>query len=198
MGHEFILASGNLHKAQELSCYLAPAITVQEASQSLKVVEDGSSFEANSYKKAQAYFEYFGHPTIADDSGLVVEALPNELGIHSARFGGEGLSDRERAEKLLEKLAGHPNRNAFFICYLCFYLSEKETFFFEGRLVGTIARQCSGDAGFGYDPVFIPQKGKGNFTLAQRPEWKDEYSHRAQACRAAKAFFESMASLPPL
>lgn len=188
--NEFILASQNRHKAQELSQYLAPII-IRSAAHSLEVIEDGESFEANSYKKAHAYFQQFRHPIIADDSGLAVDVLPNQLGIHSARFGGPGLSDRQRAEKLLEKLKGQSNRNASFICCLCFYLSAQEVFFFEGRLNGTISHDYLGNHGFGYDPVFIPRKE--DFTLTQRPEWKDQYSHRAQACNTAKHFFESMA-----
>ena len=193
MNSKFILASGNPHKGQELSSYLAP-ISLKLAPSPLDVVEDGESFEANAFKKASAYYDEFEHPVVADDSGLVVESLPNELGIYSARFGGEGLTDRQRAEKLLEKLEGQSNRNAYFICYLCFYLSPQEVFFFEGRLSGAIGHRYRGGVGFGYDPVFIPAKAQGEQTLAEIPQWKDQNSHRFQACLAAKNFFESMAS----
>lgn len=188
----FILASGNTHKAQELSRYLSSSITVQAAPETFVVKEDGKSFEENAFKKAVHYFQCLKHPTVADDSGLMVEALPDELGIHSARFGGEGLSDHQRSLLLLEKLENEPNRKACFISYLCFYLAPEEVFFFEGRLNGIISEQFRGDRGFGYDPVFIPQKDHNALTLAQQPEWKDQHSHRSQACQAAKTFFESM------
>ena len=188
-----MLASSNSHKARELSRYLSPPLTIQTAPQALSVTEDGESFEENAFKKASAYFDHFQHPTVSDDSGLIVEALPGELGIHSARFGGEGLDNFQRSQKLLEKLKDESNRRAFFVCYLCFYLSHEEVFFFEGRLQGTIAKEYCGDHGFGYDPIFIPQKNSTTLTLAQQPEWKDKHSHRSQACKTARAFFESLA-----
>ena len=192
--NKFILASSNPHKVEELSRYLSPPLSIGPPPQSLKVIEDGDSFEANSFKKALSYFKRFQHSAVADDSGIVVEALPLELGIYSARFGGEGLSDEQRAKRLLEKLVGQSNRKAYFVCYLCFYLSPQEVFFFEGRVNGTISHHYRGCHGFGYDPVFIPHGGENERTLAEYPEWKDQHSHRAQACQAAKGFFESMAS----
>lgn len=155
----FMLASGNTHKAQELFRYLSPSLTVQTAPETLAVKEDGKSFEENAFKKAACYFQHFKHPTLADDSGLTVEALSDELGIRSARFGGEGLDDHRRSLLLLEKLKNKSNRKAYFVSYLCFYLSPEEVFFFEGRLDGVISEQLQGDHGFGYDPVFIPKKG---------------------------------------
>ena len=105
----------------------------------------------------------YGKPALADDSGLIVEALPGKLGIHTARYGGDGLSDRERWELLLNEMGEieEPNRSAFFCCVLCFYFSEDEIFFFEGRLqgkIGTSAKNVGG--GFGYDPV--PKKKNNN------------------------------------
>ena len=190
--NKFILASGNPHKVEELCRFLSPTLTIGPPPQSLEVIEDGDSFEANSLKKALAYFKRFQYSALADDSGIVVEGLPTELGIYSARFGGEGLSDEQRGRRLLEKLEGQSNRRAYFICYLCFYLSPQEIFFFEGRLNGTIAHHYRGHHGFGYDPVFIPDGVENECTLAECPEWKDQNSHRAQACHAAKCFFKSM------
>ena len=193
--NEFILASTNPDKVEELSRYLSPSIMVEMASQSIEVCEDGDTFEANAFKKAFAYYKKLKCPVVADDSGIEVEALSGELGVRSARFGGPELSDRQRVEKLLEEMKGQSNRNAHFSCSLCFYLSPEEIFFFEGRLPGSISDEYRGAYGFGYDPVFIPSKGDGAFTLAERPEWKDENSHRAQACHFAKLFFESVTSL---
>lgn len=193
----FILASTNQHKAQELQLLGDPSVMqINAAVEKLEVVEDGDSFQENAYKKAFEYHQKFGVPTLADDSGLVVKALPNELGITSARFGGAGLSDRERAELLLEKMKDiqEPGlREAYFVCQLCFYFSSKEIYFFEGRLIGEIGYACLGDSGFGYDPVFIPEefaRQSSPKSLAQIPEWKNLHSHRARAMGYALTFFK--------
>lgn len=190
---EFTLASGNAHKAEEFGELFNPSlIKISPAGKKLEVVEDGQSFRENALKKAQAYFEQVQSPVMSDDSGLIVEALPNQLGLHTARFGGEGLTALQRNELLLEKLEGldDSKRRAYFVCVLCFYLSESEVFFFEGRVHGRIAPMVSGAEGFGYDPVFIPDGGEGDKTLAEVPVWKNENSHRAVACQHAQKFFE--------
>ena len=187
---ELILASGNAHKAEEFSELFNPSIlTVKAASKKLDVVEDGLSYFENARLKAEAYYKEFKTPVIADDSGLTVQALPEELGIHSARFGGEGLSDQERAKLLLLKMEGKEDREAYFTCVLCVYLNEKEIFYFEGRMNGCIAHAYSGNFGFGYDPIFIPSGHPGEDTIAQLPEWKKLNSHRAVASSLALKFF---------
>lgn len=187
---ELILASGNAHKAEEFSELFNPSIlTVKAASKKLDVVEDGLSYFENARLKAEAYYKEFKTPVIADDSGLTVQALPEELGIHSARFGGEGLSDQERAKLLLLKMEGKEDREAYFTCVLCVYLNEKEIFYFEGRMAGLIGFDYRGTSGFGYDPVFIPHDGEGELTVSELPEWKNKNSHRAVASMLAQKFF---------
>jgi XTP/dITP diphosphohydrolase len=187
---ELTLASGNAHKAEEFSQLFNPKIiSVKAAAKKLDVIENGTSYFENALLKAQAYSKEFKAPVIADDSGLNVAALPDDLGIHSARFGGTDLTDKERAELLLKKLQGKPNREAFFSCVLCFYLSEKEIFYFEGRMTGTIALSYKGNGGFGYDPVFIPNESEGELTVAELGEWKNKNSHRALAVEFAQKFF---------
>lgn len=135
--YSLILASGNAHKAEEFAdLFDSEILNISAAANKLEVVEDGDSFQANALIKAQAYYLQFKKPVLADDSGLVVTALPGELGIHSARFGGEGLGDPERAALLLERLKDATDRSAYFVCQLCFYFSPKEIYFFEGRLTG--------------------------------------------------------------
>ena len=189
--YQFILASGNAHKAEEFSELLNPeVIVVSAASDKLEVIEDGKSFQANALLKAKAYFDQYKKPVLADDSGLVVNALPGELGIHSARFGGEGLSDQQRYELLLEKLKAQADRKAYFVCVLCFYFSPESIFFFEGRLQGEIGHEAKGGHGFGYDPVFVPTKLADGKSIAEDPNFKAKYSHRAVACQQAESFFK--------
>ena len=190
MTYQFTLASGNPHKAEEFSDLFDKAVVrVAPAPQKQRVEETGTSFQQNALIKAEHYFRVLKTPTLADDSGLEVPALPDEMGIYSARFGGEGLDDRERALLLLEKLRDK-DRRARFVCFLCFYLSDNEVFFFEGRMDGEVSSQYGGAGGFGYDPVFVPTHGEGEKTLAEIPGWKRQYSHRAKAAGLAQSFFK--------
>ena len=191
---ELVLASGNAHKAEEFSELFDPKIVkVKAATKKLDVVEDGLSFFENALLKAQAYYKEFKLPVLADDSGLTVEAIPDELGIHSARFGGDGLNDSDRAHLLLKKMEGKLVRSAFFTCVLCVYLNEKEIFYFEGRMSGNIGYAYRGTTGFGYDPVFIPTDAGGELTVAELSEWKNKNSHRAIAVSLAQKFFSTRA-----
>jgi XTP/dITP diphosphohydrolase len=187
---ELILASGNEHKAEEFSELFNPKlVTVKAAPEKIDVVEDGTTYFENALLKAKAYYDKFKVPVIADDSGLNVAALPNELGLHSARFGGHGLNDRDRAELLLTKMEGLSNREAYFSCVLCVYLNDKEIFYFEGRMNGFIGHSHRGSTGFGYDPVFIPaDKMDEGLTVAELQEWKQKNSHRAVAVGFAQKF----------
>jgi XTP/dITP diphosphohydrolase len=186
-----ILATGNAHKAGEFK-ELCPAeiISISAASEKLDVVEDGTSFMENSFKKAKSYYDRYQKPVLSDDSGLCVAHLPEELGIESARFGGTRLSDEERARLLISKCSefSDQQRSAYFICVLCLYLSEDEVFFFEGRLEGAISKDYRGNQGFGYDPIFIPSNGNENETLAMQPEFKKKHSHRSKAVGSLLSF----------
>lgn len=184
----FILASGNAHKAEEFNqLFSEDVINITAAAERLDVVEDGKSYQANALLKAEAYFKKFKTPVMSDDSGLTVVSLPDELGIHSARFGGEGLTDQQRYELLLEKLRPGLDRTAYFTCVLCFYIAPQEIFFFEGRLSGSIAEEPMGTEGFGYDPVFVAE-GQSK-SIATMPDWKAKNSHRSRAVEAAMRFF---------
>jgi XTP/dITP diphosphohydrolase len=113
---------------------------------------------------------------------LNVIALPDELGLYSARFGGEGLNYQEKCELLLQKMQEVENRNASFSCVLVCYFSPDEYYFFEGQLQGAIGHKILGTEGFGFDPVFHPSNAPEEKTLAELPEWKQINSHRAQSC----------------
>ena len=189
---DLLIASGNPHKAKEFQDLLdGKLFTIMLPSPKISIKEDGDTFMENSRLKAEAYYHVLKKPVLADDSGLIVEELPQELGVHSARFGGEGLDDKGRMELLLKKLQGieDKKRKASFVCVLCFYLDPKEIFFFEGHLNGRIAQKAQGEDGFGYDPIFLPENL--DTTLAQNPDWKKQHSHRAKACQRASEFFSS-------
>ena len=204
MSEKFFLASGNVHKAKEFTELFDKKIAeVLPAPEKVDVEESGVTFQQNAFVKAEKYHQKFQVPVLADDSGLEVACLHEEMGVHSARFGGEGLSDRERATLLLEKLKSKVgvDRSACFVCVLCFYFSDQEIFFFEGRMEGKIAFEYRGEAGFGYDPIFIPTHGVEDSTLAEIPDWKKEHSHRSKAVALAHRFFVERAfgrGVPPL
>lgn len=186
----FLLASGNAHKAEEFKELFSDTLTIQAAPKTLEVDETGKTFVENAYLKAKAYFETYKVPTLADDSGLVVDALPNILGVQSARFAPELPSYTDKCLKLIELLEGK-DRKAYFVCVLCFYLSPDEVYFFEGRVHGIIGNELKGEKGFGYDPIFIPERKEDDGkSLAELPEWKNEFSHRAKAALAALDFFK--------
>lgn len=187
-----LLASGNPRKAGEFKKLFNPQIISIVEGEPLEVPETGRSYVENACLKAGAYYQKFQVPVMADDSGLEVEALPGELGVYSARFGGPGLDDRQRCGRLLEKMEGQTDRRAVFTCVLCFY-RPTEVWFFEGRLAGRIAHRSTGREGFGYDPLFIPCSQEQS--LANIPEWKAAHSHRRQAVDHAERFFARY--LPP-
>jgi XTP/dITP diphosphohydrolase len=193
----FILASGNAHKAEEFKELFQGTLTIGPAPKSIEVDETGKTFTENAFLKAKAYFDTFKSPALADDSGLVVEALPEILGIHSARFAPEFPDYSDKCKKLIELLEAKDNHSAYFVCVLCFYISPDEVYFFEGRVHGVIGKALRGQHGFGYDPVFIPERKEGDgLSLAELPEWKNEFSHRAKASQSALNFFkESMDKL---
>ena len=153
-----------------------------------QVVEDGSTFAENAVIKASAFAKHTGELTLADDSGLEVDALNGEPGVHSARYGQPGWDDRERFQFLLEKLRGIPleKRTARFRCAVALYNPKSGRLFqTDGTVEGIILDGPRGVNGFGYDPVFfIPELGKtmAELTAAE----KNRFSHRARAVEKMK------------
>ena len=193
----FLLATGNSHKQKEFEQLFSPElVSVAVAPTKIEVDENGTNFTENALLKAEAYYQKFKAPVLSDDSGLSVLSLPNELGVQSARFGGTGLTDRNRAELLLKKmshLSSMEERKAFFTAVLCFYFSPEEIYFFEGKFHGYIGHHYSelGDD-FGYDPVFIPEaRLEEGRAVSELSEWKNIHSHRAQAVKFAQNFLKS-------
>ena len=188
---EFLLASSNAHKAEELNdLFKGSPLKITPASEKIEVVEDGLTFQENAFKKAKTYFEKFKSPSVADDSGLVLPARDDILGVESARYAPHLDSYADKNQYLLEdiKSLSGDARKAYFVCYLCFYISESEVYFFEGRVHGVIGDKPAGNDGFGYDPVFYPDGCDGK-SMAQVAKWKMKNSHRSKACHSAKQFF---------
>jgi XTP/dITP diphosphohydrolase len=150
-----------------------------------EVVEDGLTYRDNAVKKAQMIAAWSGQLTLADDSGLEVMALGGEPGVHTARFGGPGLSSRERCLYLLKCLHGVPDsqRQAVFRCVVVLMEPAGRMIVREGKCRGVIGHDLRGEGGFGYDPLFwLPEHG---CTFAElSAEQKDASSHRAKALRA--------------
>ncbi len=156
-----------------------------------EVEEDGETFDDNAYKKALFAAKVLGLPAIADDSGLVVEALAGAPGVKSARYAGEKATDQDNINKLLKELEGQSNRKAAFECVLSIAVPSGPALTYEGRCEGEITLQPQGDAGFGYDPVFYyPEYGK---TFAEiSGDEKNRVSHRGRALAELVSEFDKV------
>ncbi|RJQ52900.1 MAG: XTP/dITP diphosphatase [Desulfobacteraceae bacterium] len=155
------------------------------------IEEDGGTFDENAYKKASFTSRILGLTALADDSGLVVEALEGAPGIHSARYAGEGATDAEKCEKLLVEMTGKRKRKAAFECVISVAVPTGAALTYDGKCEGEIAASPAGDGGFGYDPIFFhPPSGK---TFAQMTrEEKNRVSHRGKALGELQAEFEKV------
>ena len=154
-----------------------------------EAVEDGATFDDNAYKKAHFTAKVLGLPCIADDSGLVVEALGGAPGVYSARYAGEKATDAENIDKLLAEMEGITNRRAAFECVISIAVPSGPALTYEGSCEGEILTERRGSDGFGYDPVFYcPSLGK-SFAEASMEE-KNQVSHRGRAMAEMTAEFD--------
>ena len=190
-----VLASKNLHKLQEISKitekFDMELVLQSELGIDLDVEENGSTFEENSAIKAKAVMEVTGLPALADDSGIMVDALGGEPGIYSARYGfDESLDDRGRMMLLLKNTEHVPDgqRQAKFVCVITMITPDGKTIQARGEVHGELTREPRGENGFGYDPIFYyPPTG---CTTAELPsEQKNEISHRG---KALQVFYEKL------
>ena len=185
---KIFLATGNKHKIEEISDIFSDIenveiLSIKDGVEIPEVIEDGTTFEENSKKKAVEIAKFLNMITIADDSGLCVEALNGEPGVYSARYSGTG-DDLKNNEKLIENLKGVENRKAKFVSVITLAKPNGETFSFEGEILGEIIDNPRGNTGFGYDPHFYVEEYQK--TLAQLPELKNKISHRAKALEKLK------------
>lgn len=165
----------------------------------LEVEETGDTFEENARLKAQAFARASGLLTLADDSGLEVDALGGAPGVRSARYAGPGASDVDRYRKLLRALEGVPQgqRSARFHCVVAVGLPGGELYTAEGLCEGEIGFSPKGDHGFGYDPVFIVEGYQGQTMAELPPHVKNQISHRARALHAIQPVLAQLIAPAP-
>jgi XTP/dITP diphosphohydrolase len=182
-----VLASGNQGKIREIQAILHDHPILPQSQFNVPEAEEtGSTFIENAIIKARNAAHYAKGPAIADDSGLVVDALHGEPGVISARYAGANASDEANVQKVLQAMQGVPEsqRTARFVCVLVFmeHADDPTPVVAQGSWEGLIMEQPTGDNGFGYDPVFwVPDHGCSSAQLA--PEVKNAISHRGQALR---------------
>ena len=190
-----VLASKNPHKLVEIAAILEKLdiqlVLQSELGVDIDVEETGTTFEENSFLKAEAVMKATGLPALADDSGIAVDALNGEPGVYSARYGfDDTLDDRGRMMLLLKNTEDVPDdrRQAQFVCVITLVTPEGEVIQARGEVHGTLTREPRGANGFGYDPIFYyPPMGMS--TAEMSSEDKNEVSHRGNAL---KVFYEKL------
>lgn len=158
------------------------------------VAEDGTTFEENALKKAREIAESSGMATLADDSGLCIDALDGRPGVHSARYAGEHATDEEKCARILNEMRNvqEDRRSARFICVLALATPDGEEMLFRGVCEGRITSELRGTEGFGYDPIFYFEQAGCTFAEMDR-ESKNDVSHRGRALREFAAYLEKTA-----
>lgn len=189
MEKTIVAATGNKHKIKEIEAITAEfgmsIISKDEAGvPDVEIVEDGETFEENSYKKAYEIMKLCGRTTIADDSGLVVDCLNGAPGVYSARFAGTDGDDDANNRKLIGLIKDVPyeNRTARFVSVITMVFPDGQSIVARGEVEGHLITEKRGHEGFGYDPLFVPDGYEQTFgELA--PEVKNAISHRANALK---------------
>lgn len=186
-----VFATQNANKAREIQGLLPSNYeikTLADIGCTEDIPEEQPTLEGNALQKAKYVFEKYKTDCFADDTGLEVEALSGEPGVYSARYAGLEKNSEANMDLLLEKLIQKANRKAQFRTVIALILDGKE-YTFEGRVTGVIATERQGNEGFGYDPVFIPEKEKRTFAEMSVAE-KNKMSHRSRAIGKLTAFLE--------
>ncbi len=195
---KILFASRNPDKLREVSGKVEPfgfeVLSARDFPDLPEVEEDGETLEANAQKKALTLHRLTNLPTLADDTGLEVEALGGKPGVHSSRFAGPGATYADNVKKLLSEMIGvhREKRKACFRCVLAF-VEPGNTRFFEGKIDGFIAEKASGQNGFGYDPVFYLPDAKMTFAELTL-ERKNQISHRGRALDAFVDYLRNSAT----
>jgi XTP/dITP diphosphohydrolase len=190
-----VLATRNEGKTEELRAVLADfPVEIKNLSDFGPIPtidEDGETFEDNAVSKARFTAKILGLPALADDSGLMVEALGGAPGVRSARYAGENATDSNNNAKLLQQLENEENRSAEFACVISIAVPWGPALIYEGRCDGRITREPAGTKGFGYDPVFYYPPLQKTFAQLSTEE-KNLVSHRGQALRELHDEFDKV------
>lgn len=181
------LATGNKKKIDEIKPLLKnyEVLSIADGIEIPEVIEDKETFEENSQKKALEIAKFLNMVTVADDSGLMVDALDGEPGVYSARYAGENATDELNNKKLIEKLKGIGNRKAKFVSVISLAKPNGEVYSFRGEVDGIIIDEARGKNGFGYDPYFYYVAYGRTFAELDLSE-KNGISHRARALSKMK------------
>ena len=190
-----VIATRNKGKIQEIKTLLKdfPVVIrdLDDFGPIPPVIEDGRTFDDNAYKKASFTARVLGFPTLADDSGLCVDALGGAPGVYSARYGGEGLSDQDRCRKLIDEMAGQADRTAAFHCVVSIAVPQGPALTYEAQCQGIITESLSGKNGFGYDPVFYYPPLNKTFAQLTMDE-KNSVSHRGKVLKEIQDEFDKI------
>ena len=190
-----VLATGNRNKLKEmkriLKDYPVELKCLSDYRSLPEAVEDGDTFEENAYKKAIHYAKVLGLPALADDSGLVVDALDGRPGVYSARYGGENTDDWKNCEKLLGEIKDKTDRTARFVCVLSLATPGGPALTWEGSCEGEIIDERRGESGFGYDPIFYYPPLKKTFAEIGMED-KNKVSHRGKAMAELSLEFDKV------
>jgi len=199
MSRKLLIATRNAKKKLELQDIMQDwdiqVLSLDDLPGMPEVEEDGVTFEANAVKKARLVAAASGQVTLADDSGLEVDALSGEPGVYSARFAGLQADDAANNCKLIRLLEGLPadKRTARFVCVISVAHPDGRVHTVTGKCEGRIAERGQGEGGFGYDPLFIPQGLSQSFAQMD-PAEKNLISHRGQALNQARALLQAVFS----
>ncbi|MBW2623020.1 MAG: XTP/dITP diphosphatase [Deltaproteobacteria bacterium] len=185
-----IIATTNKNKIKEMEALLADTplkiMNLDDFGPTPEPVEDADTFEENAYKKAHFYARILGFPAMADDSGLSVEALDGEPGVHSSRWAGENATDEEKCTLVLSRMNGRKNRKASFTCSLVLAVPAGPALTWINSCDGELTTKPRGSNGFGYDPIFYYPPLKKTFAQLTRQE-KGQVSHRGRALSEFKS-----------
>ena len=190
---KILFASNNAGKIREVREIFGDEfeiVTLREANIVSDPEETGATFAENAYIKAKSGMDLSGLPCMADDSGLCVDALHGAPGVYSARFAGEPCDNDKNNALLLEKLKGHTDRSARYVCHICLIFPDGKTVKAEGECEGRILEEYRGTNGFGYDPLFYVPELQKTFAEAT-PDEKNRCSHRARALKKLRGMLSN-------
>ena len=187
-----VFATANEHKLREIKALLGDSyqiISLADLGHTDDIPETGDTFHANALIKAEFVKQHYAHDCFSEDSGLEIDALDGEPGVYTARYAGPGRNADDNMDLVLKNLAGANNRAARFRTVIALILNG-DTHYFEGTVEGTIAESKSGENGFGYDPIFIPEGYDRTFATFTDKE-KNAISHRGQAVAKLVKFLKT-------